>query len=68
MNGILVWNQDRPDVALENGQLYGGLHCGDCFWCYQGEWRSVRLEYLDGWILFCDGETMAVPYGNAVKL
>ena len=33
MIGLLIWNQDRPDIALDTGSLYGGLHCGDCFCC-----------------------------------
>ena len=36
MVGILIFNGDRPDIALDNGALYGGLHCGDCFQYYDG--------------------------------
>ena len=31
MVGILIFNGGRPDIALENGALYGGLHCGTAF-------------------------------------
>ena len=33
MTGLLLLNHDRPDIVLETGALYGGLHCGDCFQC-----------------------------------
>ena len=47
MTGLLIFNQDRPDIVLETGILYGGLHCGDCFCCLiDSEWIDVRLEYI----------------------
>ena len=47
MIGRLIWNQDRPDIALDTGVLYGGLHCGDCFQCWmEDRWIGVRLEHL----------------------
>ena len=68
MFGILIFNGDRPDIALEDGTLYGGLHCGECFRCYAGGWLDVRLEYEDGWVLVCDGTYRSVPYGAQVSI
>ena len=52
MTGLLIFNQDRPDIVLETGILYGGLHCGDCFCCLiDSEWIDVRLEYDTDWVL-----------------
>lgn len=68
MFGILIFDGDRPDVALENGMLYGGLHCGDCFRYYAGAWMDVRLEYSDDWVLVCDGQYLPIQYGAQVKL
>ena len=52
MTGILILNQDRPDIVLETGIFHGGLHCGDCFCCLMDdEWIDVRLEYDTGWVL-----------------
>ena len=47
MFGILIFNGNRPDVALEDGTLYGGLHCADCFRCHENGWIDVRLEYYE---------------------
>lgn len=68
MFGILVLHEGRPDVALENGTLYGGLHCGDCFRYYAGAWREARLEYADGWVIVCEGGSLPPPYGAQVRL
>ena len=68
MTGILIQNGDRPDIAFDNGTLYGGLHCGECFRLYDGEWLSARLEYDACWILLIDGQAVPVPYGSTVKL
>lgn len=68
MFGILIFDGDRPDVALENGMLYGGLHCGDCFRYYAGGWMDVRLEYSDDWVLVRDGQYLPIQYGAQVKL
>lgn len=48
MFGILILNGDHPDIALENGTLYGGLHSGDCFQYYKDRWINAHLEYEDG--------------------
>lgn len=68
MFGILILNGDRPDIVLENGTLYGGLHCGDCFQYYKNGWVDARLEYEDGWILICDQQVQAIQYGVKVKI
>lgn len=69
MTGILIWNQDRPDIALDTGCLYGGLHCGDCFRCLtDGKWLDVRLEYDNEWVLVHDGCNMPVSYGVQVQI
>lgn len=68
MVGILIFNGDRPDIALNNGTLYGGLHCGNCFQYYDGEWVHVRLEYADGWVLVRGQAYQEIVYGTQVKI
>lgn len=68
MFGILILNGDRPDIALEDGTLYGGLHCGDCFRYYNGSWMDVRLEYVDDWVLVCHEKRLPVRYGAQVNI
>lgn len=69
MTGLLIWNQDRPDVALDTGSLYGGLHCGDCFCCLiDGKWLDVRLEYDTDWVLMHNGRSMSVCYGVRIRI
>jgi hypothetical protein len=69
MIGLLIWNQDRPDIALDTGTLYGGLHCGDCFQCLiRGEWINVRLEYRDDWVLVYNGFCIPVSYGVKARI
>lgn len=69
MFGILIFNRDRPDVALEDGTLYGGLHCGDCFRYYENGWINVRLEYHeDEWVLLCRREYLPIHYGTQVNI
>ena len=69
MLGILIFNGERPDIAFEDGTLYGGLHCGDCFRYYKNGWIDVRLEYCeDGWVFVCHGEYLPVQYGTRVSL
>ena len=69
MTGLLILNQDRPDIVLETGILYGGLHCGDCFCCLMdGEWIDVRLEYDTDWVLVYQGRTIPICYGVHVRV
>lgn len=69
MTGLLIWNQDRPDIALDTGCLYGGLHCGDCFCCrINGEWLNVRLEYNVDWMLIYNGRSIPVCYGSRIRI
>ena len=69
MTGILILNQDRPDIVLETGILYGGLHCGDCFCCFMdGKWIDVRLEYDTGWVLVHQGKNIPICYGVRVRM
>ena len=68
MQGILIFNDNRPDIALENGTLYGGLHCGDCFRYYDGGWLDVRLEYTDNWVLFHGWDCIDIVYGTQVDI
>jgi hypothetical protein len=69
MRGILINGDDRPDVALCNGALYGGLHCGEVFNLKISEgWQSVRLEFNGDWILVCKDETLFLPYGTEIEI
>ena len=69
MFGILIFNGDRLDIALEDGTLYGGLHCGDCFRYYADGWLHVRLEYNeDEWVLVCHENPIPIKYGTQVNL
>ena len=68
MVGILIFNDGRPDIALESGVLYGGLHCGDCFQYYDGGWLDVRLEYADDWVLIDGRVCREIVYGTPVKI
>lgn len=69
MTGLLIFDQDRPDIVLETGTLYGGLHCGDCFCCLiDGAWLDVRLEYDSDWILVCQEKIIPVCYGAPVRV
>ena len=52
MTGILIWNGERPDIAFDNGALYGGLHCGECFDAkVRDVWIPVRIEMDEDWYL-----------------
>lgn len=45
--GILVYNQyeGRYDIYFGNQELYGGLHCGECFDVKADyHWISTRIE------------------------
>lgn len=69
MTGILIGNQGRPDIALDTGSLYGGLHCGDCFRCLiDNTWLDVRLEYGDDWVLIHEGKRIPICYGARIQL
>lgn len=68
MDGILIFNDDRPDIVLEDGTLYGGLHCGDCFRYYEAGWSDVRLEYTDSWVLVQNGKYRQIKYGSQVSI
>ena len=69
MTGMLILNQDRPDIVPETGILYGGLHCGDCFYCLMnGEWIDVRLEYDTDWVLVHQERTIPICYGVRVRV
>lgn len=69
MRGILVFNGTRPDIALYDGTLLGGLHCGDCISFYQGEERKLaRVELFDDWIMVDDGTPCPLPYGTEVSV
>lgn len=68
MFGIIILNGDRPDIVLDDGTLYGGLHCGDCFRYNDGKWIDVRLEYENDWVLVYRGQHLPVKYGVQVQL
>lgn len=68
MTGTLIQNGERPDIAFDNGTLYGGLHCGECFDVFFNQWIKVRLEHLDSWIIIYDGKSYPVLYGVRVRI
>ena len=72
MTGISSKFDGRPDIIFENGTLYGGLHCGECFSVLETDagWVSVRLELIDDWVLVDGnrGKTFPIPYGDHVKV
>lgn len=68
MTGILIKNGNRPDIVFENGTLYGGLHCGECFQIYDKKWVPVRLEHDNDWVLVSNGKMIPIIYGCKVKL
>ena len=72
MVGILIKLNDRPDIVLENGTFYGGLHCGECLSIFEEDigWIPMRLEYTDDWVLVTGsrGKTVPVPYGDYVMV
>lgn len=71
MEGILIYHEllQRPDLALRDGHLLGGLHCGDCLELWQnGQWESARLEYMDCWVVLLDGNAIAPPYGAWARM
>lgn len=52
--GKLVYDSEsnRMDVLFENGELYGGLHCGTTLDVFQnGKWSPTRIEMGDDWYL-----------------
>lgn len=72
MTGMLINLDGRPDIVWENGSLYGGLHCGECFLLFEPEagWVPVRLEFTDDWVL-AEGSVIReepFPYGSCVRL
>jgi hypothetical protein len=69
MRGILIYNGTRPDIALYDGTLLGGLHCGDRFSFYQdGKQQTVRVEFIEDWVIFDEKKTDPLPYGAEVIL
>ena len=45
--GILYYNKfiERYDICFDVGDLFGGLHCGDCFEVYiDGKWIQTSIE------------------------
>lgn len=69
MEGTLFYDGSRPDIIFSDGTTYGGLHCGDCFFCItEAEWEPVRLERLDDWVLWGQNGVRAINYGIRVKM
>lgn len=68
MTGILIQCDDRPDIVFDNGMLYGGLHCGECFDVYFNRWINVRLEYYDNWVIIYRGKSYPICYGALVRI
>jgi hypothetical protein len=68
MTGILIWNGERPDIAFDNGALYGGLHCGECFEIFSDCWKTVRLELYREWVIVEDGKMTPIHYGLRARI
>ena len=68
MTGILICNGERPDIAFDNGALYGGLHCGECFEIFSDCWKTVRLELYREWVIVEDGKMTPVHYGLRARI
>lgn len=66
MYGILIEFENRPDILFENGTLYGGLHCGECFRILLDKWYAVRLEHSEDWILIHKNQILPISYGCKV--
>ena len=66
MYGILIEFENRSDILFENGTLYGGLHCGECFSVLLDQWYPVRLEYQEDWILIYKNQVLPIPYSHQV--
>lgn len=53
-SGTLFFNSDinRMDILFDDGETYGGLHCGTCLDAkVDGQWVPTRIEYSDKWFL-----------------
>lgn len=68
MVGILIHLGNRPDIIFEDGTIYGGLHCGECFEVHHNHWISVRLEYTDNWVLVSNTQVYPICYGLRVRM
>ena len=66
MYGTLIEIENRPDVIFENGTLYGGIHCGECFQILLDKWYAVRLELRDDWVLIYKDQVFPISYGCKV--
>lgn len=69
IEGTLIYNEEeeRPDIQKDNGELYGGLHCGDCFRYEDTE--DVRLEYnhdTGEWYTMENGKPQQIRYNRRV--
>ena len=52
--GMLIYDSstNRFDVLYEEGNSYGGLHCGTAMEVLiNDEWIPSRIEYGNGWYL-----------------
>ncbi len=52
--GTLIMNLEnqRMDIRYPSGEVYGGLHCGECFDVnINGKWIPTRIEMGDEWYL-----------------
>lgn len=69
MDGMLIYNGSRPDIVYSNGELYGGLHCGDTFLCYMDHlWVPARLEWEDEWVIWINNCAKQITYGLMVRI
>lgn len=53
-NGRLYYNSDagRVDILFDDGDTYGGLHCGESFDAMiNGEWAPVSIEMGNDWYI-----------------
>lgn len=74
LTGKLFYNSmsERLDILLDNGTLYGGLHCGRGLKINKdGKWIDTRVEFShesDDWYLVGLYRPGEIPYDLRVRI
>jgi hypothetical protein len=69
--GKLIYDNEinRLDVLFNNGNTFGGFHCGDCLDILQdNEWIPTRVEYDNDWYLYELYPSGQIPVGLNVRV